>query len=152
MNGERVDGLARILAHGASRRRWLQALLAGAAGGLPVALSTGAADAACRGLGRPCTGHQECCAGLVCGEGGRCEAAPTACQPLGASCASYLFECCGFSEPANACCGGACIDIRTDNDNCGLCGNQCNQPAGFTCQAGRCCSAGGCVPAICAPL
>jgi len=44
--------------------------------------------------------------------------------------------------PCNACpsgqvdCGGTCVDIGTDEDNCGLCGNAC--PSGFLCVFGVC--------------
>jgi len=38
-------------------------------------------------------------------------------------------------------CGGSCVDLRTDANNCGRCSNQCN--ATLTCQSGVCqCPAG----------
>jgi len=33
-------------------------------------------------------------------------------------------------------CGGSCVDLQTDEDNCGSCNHAC--PAGSTCQGGAC--------------
>jgi hypothetical protein len=37
-------------------------------------------------------------------------------------------------------CSGACVDLQTDNDNCGMCGNACAQTE--TCMQGLCCKTG----------
>lgn len=39
-------------------------------------------------------------------------------------------------EPGSADCGGGCIDLRTDSNNCGCCGRECR--AGMRCQNGSC--------------
>ena len=40
-------------------------------------------------------------------------------------------------ELCGAACGGACVDLATDGDNCGECGRKCS--TGQTCNAGSCC-------------
>src|SRR5205823_3923958 len=35
-------------------------------------------------------------------------------------------------------CSGACVDVKTDNDNCGMCGNACVMGM-ETCLGGNCC-------------
>lgn len=43
---------------------------------------------------------------------------------------------CGILGKTN--CGGTCVDLQTDWNNCGSCGRAC--PTGNTCEAGRCCT------------
>lgn len=52
---------------------------------------------------------------------------------------------CGSSTPdcpsGQTACGGTCVDLQTDEMNCGVCSGRC--PSGATCNAGRCeCPAG----------
>ena len=39
-------------------------------------------------------------------------------------------------SPVLTCCGGTCIDMDTDEQNCGTCGNKCGK--GETCCHGKC--------------
>ncbi len=65
---------------------------------------------------------------------------PQSCRPL----TSGGFVCanpCGAQFPDS--CGGLCVDLKTDPNNCGSCGNGCYLPnAFFACQAGKCVSLG----------
>ena len=46
--------------------------------------------------------------------------------------------CDGACAP-EACCEGACVDLRTDKEHCGACANSCALPNVVpSCQAGRC--------------
>jgi hypothetical protein len=51
---------------------------------------------------------------------------------------TFTYQCTG----GRICCGGSCVDVTTDNNNCGYCGNRC--PSGQTCQGGACLGTGGC--------
>jgi uncharacterized repeat protein (TIGR01451 family) len=48
-----------------------------------------------------------------------------AAAPIGASCPTGQTDC-----------GGICVDLQTDSQNCGTCGNSC--PSGYTCSSGGC--------------
>src|SRR5581483_9258385 len=39
-------------------------------------------------------------------------------------------------------CNGACVDVKTDNDNCGMCGNACDTNMMQQCLQGMCCKQG----------
>ncbi len=87
-----------------------------------------------------------------------CEAdlsAPSTCGACGNSCSgknscapdgSGSFQCQSGCGSANEC-GGQCVDLSTDADNCGACGQACPQPANGSgsCAAAQCaltCNAG----------
>jgi hypothetical protein len=105
----------------------------------------------CR-VGRAC-GVDKCCAfGLKCCSGScvslrsndnNCGACGNKC-PADRTCsrgkcvcrvgrACGVDKCCAFGEK---CCSGSCVSLRSNDNNCGACGNKC--PAGSTCVQGRC--------------
>jgi hypothetical protein len=118
----------------------------------PVAASaedTRCGDSRCSG----CDGNGACtrtpgasCGDLACGTGanqnatvtstcnaaGACILTPTPC-PMGETCSMGACGCGG----TRARCQDVCVDLQTNHDNCGECGNSCN--------AFRCVN-GGCVP------
>ena len=57
---------------------------------------------------------------------------------LGAYTATIRFGACPTGQTA---CGATCVNLQTDNTNCGSCGNAC--PTGQTCATGRCACATG---------
>lgn len=132
MDAARFDRLSRRLAASRTRRATLR-LVAGGVLGVFLAESDPALGAAdCRGLNQSCRvrrgphrpGHKpRCCSGLVC-QHGRCR--PPQClqgQPCGEQ---------------GTCCSGACVDVQTDEANCGSCGHAC--PSGEPCLGGQCVS------------
>jgi len=46
------------------------------------------------------------------------------------------FRCCSSCAPGLADCNGGCVNLGSDNANCGACGTKCTAPA--TCQNGSC--------------
>ena len=112
MGESRLEALARDLARGqVSRRTAVQRLFgAVAAVALPGALFADTAFARCPPSRR-------------CGE---------KCCPRGARCRSGKCKCkSGLKK-----CDGKCVDVSTDEANCGACGRAC--PAGKTCVGGQC--------------
>jgi hypothetical protein len=85
-----------------------------------------------------CNGIDDDCDGIVddgCGGGGGvcgdglCNASET--------CATCAADCCGGGcPPGRVQCGQICIDVQTDNANCGSCSHAC--PPGNICSAGQC--------------
>jgi hypothetical protein len=74
------------------------------------------------------------------GCGVTCSGATPLCSP---GAAEGTFQCTSSCPPtAPTPCSGACVDLQTDDNNCGTCGNPCMSPQ--TCKAGRC----GCTPCI----
>lgn len=55
-------------------------------------------------------------------------------KPCGPACIP-LSECCGGCDPGESCCNGACFDLATDGQNCGVCGNVCETNL---CERGAC--------------
>jgi hypothetical protein len=89
----------------------------------------------------------ECrCPSLTCPQGQTqdpttCECrCPDACSPGQTQDPTTCACTCGDVSCAGACCGGACIDLQTDDANCGRCGNACT--GARTCRNGQC----GCPP------
>jgi len=93
----------------------------------------------CHGVGASCSTDDDrrlCCSNF-CGEGGQC------CYDVNDPC-RVDADCCegtcerGFCRcPApEELCGSTCIDVTTDDANCGMCGNACG--GGAACAAGAC--------------
>jgi hypothetical protein len=98
--------------------------------------------ATCSGVNRSCgagapgtpnvCGCVPQCANAVCGDpdacGGKCQTG---------TCGANLYcgngKCCAYGQLA---CNNVCLDVLSNNLNCGACGNICG--GGSTCQAGRC--------------
>ncbi len=68
----------------------------------------------CKAVTKPCQSNAECPTGQVC-QNGQCQASCQAGQTL---------------------CGSLCVDLQTNNDHCGACGQKCGIGAG--CKAGSC--------------
>lgn len=123
-----------------------------------------------------CTCTPETCAGGCCdGEAGACFSPPTAdhCGVNGETCfACPAVETCliaicdpvagctaqeannqqtpGCDGPGELCCSGFCHDLQTDPDNCGFCGNVCNENE--ICANGKCaCQHVTCGLEVCCP-
>jgi hypothetical protein len=67
----------------------------------------------------------------------RCGTTPSC--PLDQQCSTGGMCKCGSGPGCmmgQGCCGDACIDVQTDSNNCGGCGNVCE--GGTTCKAGKC--------------
>jgi hypothetical protein len=110
MDPTRFDSLTKRLARpGPSRRQ----LLRGLGSGLLASVLGRTVDAApaCRGAGHPCSGHQSCCAGLVCTASGR-GAVPRCAAPVTPSpqtCANPTAPC--DANPTT--CGTNCTCVTT---------------------------------------
>jgi hypothetical protein len=64
----------------------------------------------------------------------KCERATPFCAPLGAG-----FACVASCPPGTEACDGACVELASDNENCGACGKRCAR-SGATgrCEGGTC--------------
>jgi hypothetical protein len=175
MDAHRFDALTRSLGTGASRRGLGKYL-----GGLALAGGAGAhgfADAVAKKKHhkkkkkkdkKGCPQH--CSAGLCCD--GACVSVLTDrhnCGGCGSSCAKAQGKSCicteketclngncePCAEPRKICVGSAgdqCVDLQTDHDHCGFCGNICGDReacrngqcvcSGVNCSDGTCCPAG----------
>ena len=106
---------------------WVTARGASFCGGNDGAYGAASCDE-CAGAGRVC----------VRGGGAFCDG-PVAC----------VLPCCprGYRE-----CGGRCVDVLRDPDNCGACGRTCGPDRPNVCAGGSCCiNAGGEAPCSCSP-
>jgi hypothetical protein len=103
-----------------------------------VDLSTSAFN--CGACGHACNPGETCQAGVCkCGSGDACSAGGLCCA--GGTCSTTGACPCGTADcPApNLCCdpvAGTCVDVHTNNQNCGGCGITC--PAALSCQNGAC--------------
>ncbi len=109
MDGNRFDVLVR--SWGTRSRRGLLGLLAGGLAALEA--GGGGAAAGCAKAGKRCGHGKRCCEGARC-KHGRCR------------CTSSFTTC-----------GGRCVDVETDPNNCGACGNTC--AAEQACEDNHCC-------------
>ncbi len=71
---------------------------------------------------------------------------PTAAERTGNDISCYLTT---AEDSAGKCCGGVCVDVLADSNNCGTCGAAC--PPGFTCSGFSCVADGGDAPLQCGP-
>lgn len=104
MDSTAFDRLARSLAAAPSRRSVLRGLVAAAAGA-GVLTAAQPAEAACRKVGddRGCRNDDQCC------NNARCRNRKCTCKP-------------GYKN-----CDGKCVDLGSDEDNCGRCGRKCGK-------------------------
>ena len=119
MDHLKFDNLARAM----SRRTTLRGLVALAIGGSGLAVATGDADAAqqptCRTINNGCTRNSQCCTAY--------------CERRSNVPRRHRHRC--TCPDGQGWCGGACIDLGTD-ENCAGCGDVCT---GFeTCVSGQC--------------
>ncbi len=104
----------------------------------------------------------QCAAGATCSQG-RCSSSCDAGMcPGGTQCATNLYStqacfptqcaalpnqsfCARGGAYTGRCCGPTCLDVLTDESNCGYCGNRC--PTGETCINGSCFAGANCATA-----
>jgi hypothetical protein len=118
-----------------------------------ISSDAGADAGPCGALGQACCAGSQCAAPNACGAGGTCVCAPKTCATGGFACGTppdgcggTLPECgpCGGGQNCNSSfqcvcptgmtkCGSACVNVQTDNNNCGGCGLTC-----AACSTGEC--------------
>jgi len=96
----------------------------------PVDTGPGPIPDGCVATTESCNGADDDCDGFT-DEGSGIE---LTCE-VGESCLGGVCTC-----PTDAMCGGTCVDLTADRDNCGSCGTAC--PAGQVCGAIGCCDPG----------
>ena len=138
MDGQRFDELTRaVTAGGTSRRGVLKALVAAAFGGF-LATRGREASAQCEPLGSECATGTECCTG-TCAGGKCCPAGETNCNGACVNLKTDENNCneCGrVCSGGRSCCNGFCVNTQISETNCGECGKRC--AAGQTCCGGKC--------------
>lgn len=167
MDQDRFDDLSRLMARNPTRRT-LGAVLAGAVATLTAIttenVSPAVAKKKCLRNGTRCSGSSDgrwdhcrrCCTGYSRPRrfrpGRRC-----VCKVNGATCSTHRQCCggrctggeCGPCPPGKDLCPSGCVDLRTDDENCGACGTAC--AAGQVCINGECtCTADSCPDGCCA--
>ena len=130
------DEFSKSLAEQVPRRESLRRLGAVFAGAVLAPVGLGTAWA--KGPADPCKAFCDRCPKQ---QRSQCQAACRACNSspsrLCGTCGNYA--CCSTS--GLACCGGTCVDIFEDFDNCGGCGDACHEPGPY--------EDGGCVDGTC---
>jgi hypothetical protein len=86
-------------------------------------VDTASDPANCGFCGNPCGGFSECVSGACINTAVELPGSDLNCAVLG------LTDC-----------GGVCVDLLTDDLNCGSCGNRCDQLAGYCLGDGTCCA------------
>jgi hypothetical protein len=149
MDIARLDALARAMS--ASRRGTLRTLVSSALGVLLSGWGVKEAAAGCKKVGNKCDKSKDCCDGAKCkgGKNGKCRCksglsdcpGEKACLDLNTD----LNNCGACGNPCAAgelCCDGVCADLQSDDNNCAACGQSCGE--GNSCIAGVCTTADGC--------
>lgn len=133
----------------------------GGGGCIPNCAGAECGDDGCGGSCGSCGDGQTCdggtcvgggctpdCAGLECGDdgcGGSCGSCGDGQTCDGGTCVGGGGGGCADGSPCSGntpdCCGDTCVDTLGDPDNCGGCGNVCDD--GQTCEAGLCSGGGG---------
>jgi stigma-specific protein Stig1 len=132
MDPQRFDALVRTLRAPGSRRAAVQLLASTlvAVGASRRLVPPAAAQTPCRTLNQKCPRRGKhpvpCCSGLLCHKG-RCRIPQCRLGAHGQSCGA-----------GQTCCAGFCVDLPTDESNCGRCGHACL--AGEPCLGGQCVS------------
>lgn len=167
MDGRRFDEMTRVLAAGASRRRVLAGLAAGALGVLTGGRARAQEDASacaavlclegtqccnvcgegqCVPIGEPCPEEQcggEPCNAVVCGAGEFCcNESCSICAPIGGACTQQFCggSCAAPGQPCDAAPEGCCTDLICGED--GLCAAGVVGPPPTTCGSDADCAAG----------
>lgn len=114
MDETRFDELAKRMAHrGLSRRRLVAGVAGGSLGGLAALLGRQETDAfLCREPGVLCAKDAHCCSGTC------------------------VDDHCACPDAEQTVCGRTCVDLQTDAQNCGRCGQACASTE--ICQGGHC--------------
>ena len=114
MDGQRFDDVARLIGTGASRRRVIKGIFAGALGlGGVSALRSGASAGGCISVGESCVSSDDECCGF--GDGIVCAGVPRSCQSID--------SCVGGTGPCNTVKGlNCCVEnglecVATDGDD-----------------------------------
>jgi hypothetical protein len=115
MDPSKFDDLTKAMATSTSRRKALKTIAATTLGGILGlgGIGTAFAKPTCKPNGHGCGNSKQCCSGF--------------CDPTTTTCGCPTGQ-------TN--CSGTCIDLSSDNHNCGSCGNVC--PAGQMCSSGQC--------------
>ncbi len=127
MDGDRIDGLARLLASGLPRRTLVAGLLAGMVA--PAALRPPPVAAACKQVGKSCDKNKDCC------DHAECPASKCQCKDGFKNCDGKCFNldkdekhrdrCDNRCKASEQCCDGDCANLDTDPNHCGACGAAC---------------------------
>ncbi len=165
MDQSRFDRLSKALAAGTARRSLVQAAAALAIAAVPAL--PGDASAAHRGK-RPGIGaehfrhkkknycldgktirryrrkqEQLLTMGATLGKCGDTPCIPATCEALGSICGPAADGCggtlqCGDCDLDLDCCSGQCVNLESDDNNCGECGIVCDIADFFECSVGLC--------------